>query len=82
MGFDPLQIGYLRYAQAAGLGVANLDAIAIVGDPLASVARPCVPHSNHAVQRHWDRLPGLSRAPEGVSAIPAPHARTSKAARK
>ncbi len=56
MGFDPLQIGYLRYAQAAGLGVANPEAIEIVGDPLASVVRRCVPHSNHAIQRHWDRL--------------------------
>ena len=82
MGFDPLQVGYLRYAQAAGLGVADLEAIAIVGDPLASVARRCVPHSNHAIQRHWDRLPGLPRAPSGGSAIPAPHARASKAARR
>jgi uncharacterized protein (DUF362 family) len=82
MGFDPLQIGYLRYAQAVGLGVANPDAIAIVGDPLASVARRCVPHSNHAIQRHWDKLPGLPQAPRGGSAIPAPHARTSKAARR
>jgi uncharacterized protein (DUF362 family) len=81
MGFDPLRIGYLRSAQAAGLGVADPRSIAIVGDSLASVARRCVPHSNHAIQRHWDRLPGLAREP----VVPAPHsrpARTSEAARR
>ena len=46
-------------------GVANLEAIEIVGDPLASVARKCVPHSNHAIQRHWHRLSALTP--------PAPH---------
>jgi uncharacterized protein (DUF362 family) len=56
MGFDPRSIGYLVYAQAAGLGTANLDAITVVGDPIASVRRRCVPHSNYAIQRHWDRL--------------------------
>ena len=53
MGFDPRSIGYIRYADEAGLGVADLGSIAILGDPIASVARPCVPHSNHVVQRHW-----------------------------
>ncbi len=38
MGFDPRQVGYLRYAEAAGLGVADLDAIAVVGDPIARSA--------------------------------------------
>ena len=46
MGFDPMRVGYLEYAHEAGLGIADLDAIAIVGDPIASVARRCVPHSN------------------------------------
>ncbi len=78
MGFDPMQIGYLRYAQAAGLGVADLEAIAILGDPLGSVARVCVPHSNHAIQRHWDRLPGLPSSPRRESVVPAPHARPSR----
>ena len=56
MGFDPLRIGYLAYAEAAGLGTACLDAIEIVGDPIAKVRRRFVPHSNHAVARHWDRM--------------------------
>ena len=48
----------------AGLGVADLDRIEVVGDPLAKVARRCVPHSNLVVHRHWDQDP---------SSIPAPH---------
>ncbi|WP_435008092.1 DUF362 domain-containing protein [Tundrisphaera lichenicola] len=82
MGFDPSRIGYLRYAHEAGLGVADLGSIAIVGDTLTSVSRRCVPHSNHAIQRHWDRLPGLAKAPQGGPAIPAPHSSISKAARR
>ncbi len=33
MGFDPLQIKYLRLAQERGLGTANINDIDIVGDP-------------------------------------------------
>jgi len=59
MGFDPLKIGYLAYAEAAALGTASLGAIEILGDPIASVRRRFVPHSNHALARHWDRLATL-----------------------
>ena len=69
MGFDPLQIGYLRYAQEAGLGVADLSAITVLGDPIDQVKRSLVPHSNHAVQRHWDRLP--------ASVYRGPHSRAN-----
>jgi uncharacterized protein (DUF362 family) len=65
MGFDPMRVGYLRLAHEAGLGVADLARIEVVGDPVAKVRRRCVPHSNIVVHRHWDR-------PAGV-AIPAPH---------
>lgn len=71
MGFDPLKIGYLRYAQEAGLGVADLAAIRIVGDPIDQVKRPLVPHSNHAVQQYWDRLPVSSyRGPHRSASCP------------
>ena len=73
MGFDPLRIGYLKYAHEAGLGIAHLGRIAIAGDPIASVARRCVPHSNDSIQRHWDRLSEI--APRRESAVPAPHSR-------
>jgi hypothetical protein len=56
MGFQPQDIGYLVYAEDAGLGVSDLDAIEVVGDPIEAVRRRCVPHSNIAVQGHWRRV--------------------------
>jgi uncharacterized protein (DUF362 family) len=73
MGFDPRQIGYLAYAQAEGLGVADLDAITIVGDPIAAVRRQCVPHSNFAVQRHWSRLNEVAEPRHGLPSVAGPH---------
>ena len=61
MGFEPRQIGYLVYAEAAGLGVIDLARIALVGDPLDLGTRRCVPHSNHDIQRHWYRLAEATR---------------------
>jgi uncharacterized protein (DUF362 family) len=84
MGFDPFQIGYLKYAHDAGIGVADLDGIALVGDPLASVVRRCVPHSNDAIQRHWARLPEIvaSARPKPESAVPPPHVSPSRASER
>ena len=82
MGFDPRRVGYLKYAHEAGLGVAGLDEIAIVGDPLASVARRCVPHSNDVIQRHWARLPEIAPASRRESAVPAPHSRAARSSEK
>ena len=69
LGFAPRSIGFLVLAERAGLGVADLDAIAIVGDALNDVRKACRPHSNHHVQRHWDRLILPNNA-----VVPAPHA--------
>ena len=80
MGFDPLGIGYLRYAQGAGLGVADLAAITVVGDPIATVARRCVPHSNHVLQRHWDKVADLTAPRAGASVVPAPHLKADRVA--
>jgi uncharacterized protein (DUF362 family) len=68
MGFDPMRIGYLRLAHEAGLGVADPERIEVVGDPLAKVARRCVPHSNVVIHRHWDRG-SLTQS----GAVPSPH---------
>ena len=75
MGFDPLRIGYLKYAQDAGLGVATLGGITVKGDPIASVSRRCVPHSNDAIQRHWARLAEIGVTSRVESIVPGPHAR-------
>jgi uncharacterized protein (DUF362 family) len=69
MGFDPREVGYLALAEGAGLGTADPDAITILGDPIAAVRRPCVPHSNYALQRHWRLV--------NEAACPAPHIRLS-----
>jgi hypothetical protein len=75
MGFEPRSLGFLAHAHAAGLGEIDLERITVVGDPVAAVRRRFVPHSNHAVQRHWHRLggapaaaagPHFNRVPEGV----------------
>lgn len=71
MGFDPLGIGYLAYAEAAGLGTADLSSIEVVGDPISAVRKWFVPHSNHALARHWNRLAVL-RGPH--LRVPAPRA--------
>ncbi|HEU5118991.1 MAG TPA: DUF362 domain-containing protein, partial [Isosphaeraceae bacterium] len=70
MGFDPQSIGYLSYANTAGLGPIDLDEIHVVGDALGMVSRRLRPHSNHAIARHWTHLA------EGV--IPAPHVRPAR----
>mgnify|MGYP001037477836 CR=1 FL=1 len=44
MGFDPLDVAYLRRAQAAGLGVADLAGITILGEPWSQVRRRCRRH--------------------------------------
>jgi uncharacterized protein (DUF362 family) len=75
MGFDPMQIGYLRLAHEVGLGIADLSQIEIVGEPIAKVSRKCVPHSNFAVQRYWDRIDLGNK-----SAVPAPHVALKKLA--
>lgn len=56
LGFEPRSIGFLALAERAGLGVADPEAIELVGDDWNKLRRPCRPHSNHPVQRHWPRL--------------------------
>ncbi len=65
MGFDPWGIGYLRYAHEAGLGIADLERINVVGDPIAQVQRRFVPHSNDVIQRHWHRIDGPTTTHRG-----------------
>ena len=77
MGFDPRRIGYLCYAHEAGLGVADLQRINVLGDPIAQVRRRFVPHSNDVIQRHWRRIGGPT-APHQGPHIAAP-ARTGRA---
>ena len=69
MGFNPLKIGYLAYAEAAQIGTADLDVIEVVGDSIAKVAQRFVPHSNHPLASQWDRLATL-RGPHRKVGVP------------
>jgi uncharacterized protein (DUF362 family) len=53
MGHDPARVGYLHYCHRAGLGVADLAAIEVVGPPLAGLQRLCRPSSTHLDQIGW-----------------------------
>jgi uncharacterized protein (DUF362 family) len=53
MGHDPARIGYLHYCQRAGLGVADLAAIDVLGPSLASLQRCCRPPSTYLEQLRW-----------------------------
>jgi uncharacterized protein (DUF362 family) len=79
MGFEPRRIGYLRYAEEAGLGVADLGSIEVVGDPIARVRRRFVPHSNDAIQRHWEALAEKPASPPAVVPARGPHFRVPSA---
>ncbi|HWE38643.1 MAG TPA: DUF362 domain-containing protein [Isosphaeraceae bacterium] len=70
MGFDPRTIAHLAMAEAAGLGLADLDAIRVVGDPIAAVRRRFVPHSHQAILDHAARVADLAPTP----AVRPPHA--------
>jgi uncharacterized protein (DUF362 family) len=51
MGFDPFDIGYLHHLNVWGVGVANLDGIEVVGEPIERVYRKFKPHPTY-----WDQL--------------------------
>lgn len=77
MGFDPLDVAYLRRAQAAGLGVADLAAITILGEPWSQVRRRCRRHAA-------DRLLRLvsTAAPDAEGAAPPHFARSRRRSRR
>ncbi|MCX6656526.1 MAG: DUF362 domain-containing protein [Candidatus Bathyarchaeota archaeon] len=53
MGFDPLDIGYLHYLNDWGVGVADLNKITIVGEPIEKVYRKFKPHPTFRDQLKW-----------------------------
>jgi uncharacterized protein (DUF362 family) len=65
MGFEPLEVAYLRLAHAIGLGTADLSAITIVGDPLSP--------SRSFRRSASDRLLRLSRTTRASVMLPHPH---------
>lgn len=54
MGYRLEEVGYLAYCAQNGLGIANLDEIAVVGNVTpAQVRRTFVLHPQHQAQRQW-----------------------------
>ena len=53
MGFEPLEVGYLFYADECGMGVGDLSRIEIVGSSIEQVARSFKPHPEYETQKQW-----------------------------
>lgn len=53
MGFNPLDIGYLYYADKAELGTARLSNIDVEGTGITNVRKPSKPHENYALELTW-----------------------------
>lgn len=53
MGFEPLELGWLRYAQDLGQGVADLGAIAVLENEIEAVRVPFKPHESTPEQLQW-----------------------------
>ena len=53
MGFEPLEIGLLHYADTMGYGVADLEQIEILGTPVNKVITAFKPHETADLQFQW-----------------------------
>jgi uncharacterized protein (DUF362 family) len=53
MGFNPRDVGYLFYAEQVGLGMGDVAAIPIRGEPIDAVKRRFTPHLSTKAQRQW-----------------------------
>jgi len=53
MGFEPMELGLLSYANDLGMGTADLDHIDVAGESIASLLRRFKPHETNALQLQW-----------------------------
>jgi len=53
MGFEPMEMGYLYYANSLGLGIADLERIDILGRSIEEVTVKFKPHRRYNLQRQW-----------------------------
>lgn len=53
MGFEPLELGLLRYGHEHSMGVADLDVIEVVGSAIDEVQRTFKPHDAVELQLQW-----------------------------
>ncbi|MCB0107283.1 MAG: DUF362 domain-containing protein [Caldilineaceae bacterium] len=53
MGFEPLEIGLLHYGHELGMGIADLDEIAVLETAIADVRKAFKPHETVDLQMQW-----------------------------
>jgi len=53
MGFEPLELGLLHYANELGYGTADLERIGVQGTPIEAVRQAFEPHEKVALQLQW-----------------------------
>ena len=53
MGFEPMEMGLLNYAQTLGVGVADLNDIDVIGASLEEITRSFLPHETTSQQLLW-----------------------------
>ncbi len=53
MGFEPMQLGMLHYADTLGMGIADLARIEVLGVPIAEIAQSFTPHETTVQQLQW-----------------------------
>jgi uncharacterized protein (DUF362 family) len=53
MGFEPMDIGYLHHLDEWGVGIARLNEITVIGQPISEVAVKFKPHSTYRDQLNW-----------------------------
>jgi uncharacterized protein (DUF362 family) len=53
MGFEPLELGLLHYANEMGYGTADLESIEVLGTPIEDIVRSFKPHEKTELQFQW-----------------------------
>lgn len=53
MGFEPMELGLLHYADTLGMGVGDLERIEVLGTQIADVAQSFKPHEDTDKQLLW-----------------------------
>lgn len=53
MGFEPLEVGSIYYANECGMGIGDLARIEVLGNEIQEVAQNFKPHEDYETQRQW-----------------------------
>jgi len=53
MGFEPLDVGFIFYANEIGMGIGDLSRIEPCGDPFEASITPFQPHPRYEAQKLW-----------------------------